>query len=294
MVSTFERMGGERGRRRTMDDVLDIACSLGLLAALGIALASHATSGAVGAIVSRRVDREEALPVVGRAPMHAVYRALVPVARALVALRISANAVSLFSLGLAVLASIAFALGHFGLGAAIACTAALADAIDGLVARESGTASRLGQVLDTTIDRFVDALLLGGLAVYVRHEVVPLVIVLAAIVGAFMVSYASSIERELGHTASSSQVPMRRAHRMAYLLTGAGLGPIAAYAAGEAHPEMVALPILVAAGAIAVFGNVSAVRRIAGAARATDPVQPAPDSDRRVEHSSSFSQSPQG
>ena len=279
------------GDETDMHDVIDIACSLGLLAALVIALVSHATSGAVGAVVARRVDREEALPVVGRAPMHAVYRTLVPLARVLVALRISANAVSLFSLALAALAAVAFALGHFGLGAALACTAALADAIDGLVARESGTAGRLGQVLDTTIDRFVDALLLGGLAVHVRHEVVPLVIVLAAMVGSFMVSYASSIERELGHTAAS-QVPMRRAHRLAYLLTGAGVGPIVAYFGGE---QRAALPILGAAAAIAIFGNLSAVRRIAAAARATDPVRrAAPESDRRVEPASSFSESPQG
>jgi CDP-diacylglycerol--glycerol-3-phosphate 3-phosphatidyltransferase len=255
-----------------MDDVLDIACSLGLLAGLVIALLGHALGSGVSPLVSARVDREHGLPLVGRAPMHAVYRTLVPVARALVAARISANAVSCAALALAVLAAVAFGDGRFGLGAAIACAASLADAIDGLVARESGTQSRFGQVLDTTIDRFVDALFLGGLAVYVRHDVAPLLVVLGALVGSFMVSYASSIERELGHTSSSAS--MRRAHRLAYLLTGAALGPIALRLAGEQRPYAAAVPMLLAASVIAVFGNVSAVRRVLAAARATDPAPP--------------------
>ena len=208
--------------------------------------------------------------------MHAVYRTLVPVARALVAARVSANTVSYLALGLAVLAAVAFGDGRFGVGAALACAASLADAIDGLVAREGGTQSRFGQVLDTTIDRYVDALFLGGLAVHVRHGVVPLLVVLAAIVGSFMVSYASSLERELGQAGKpkGQATPMRRAHRLAYLLTGAALGPFALRFAGEGRPYAEAFPMLVAASVIAVFGNVSAVRRALAAARVSDPAPP--------------------
>lgn len=267
-----------------MGDFADIVCSITLASALAIALGSHAVASAAAGrlLVAKRVDREQGLPVVGRAPMHAVYRSLLPLGRALVAARVSANAVTVCSLVLAAAAAVAFAFGHLGVGAAVASVASLADAVDGMVARESGTQSRLGQILDTTTDRYVDALLLGGLAVHVRHDAALLIVVLGAIVGSFMVSYASSIEREVGHAAAPALVPMRRAHRLAYVLTGAALGPFVELAFGEERPGIGLVPVLIAITAIAVVGNVSAVRRLAAVARASNaPVPSEPDSGPR-------------
>lgn len=267
-----------------MDDSVDIGASIILAGTLAVALSSHAlASAAAGRVLSeKRVEREQGLPVVGKAPMHAVYRALVPVGRALALAGVSANAVTLFSLVVAALAAVAIGMGHLGLGALVACVAALADAVDGIVARESGTASSLGRVLDTTVDRYVDALLLGGLAVHVRHDVVLLIVVLAAIVGSYMVSYASSIERELGLPDSSSAIPMRRAHRLAYVLVGAALGPLVARLVGAEHPDVGLVPIFVAVSAIAVVGNISAVRRLIVSARASSaaPADSGPDVER--------------
>ena len=42
--------------------------------------------------------------------------------------------------------------------------ASLADALDGIIARETKTAGRYGQILDTTVDRYVEGLLVGGIA----------------------------------------------------------------------------------------------------------------------------------
>lgn len=266
-----------------MNDSVDIGASIVIFATLAVALSSHAiASAAAGRILAdKRVEREQGLPVLGKAPMHAVYRALVPIGRALAVLGVSANSVTVLSLGVAALAAIAIAMGHLGVGALIACVAALADAVDGIVARESRTSSSLGRVLDTTVDRYVDALLLGGLAVHVRHDVVLLVVVLAAIVASFMVSYASSIERELGVPDSGSAIPMRRAHRLAYVLVGAALGPLAARVAGAEHPGAGLVPIFIAVSAIALFGNLSAVRRLVVSARISTvapAAPPAPDS----------------
>lgn len=263
-----------------MDDSVDIGSSIVLATTLAVALSSHAIASAAAgrALSAKRVDREQGLPILGKAPMHAVYRALVPIGRGLALLGISANAVTVFSLVVAALAAVAIGLGHLGVGALVACVAALADAVDGIVAREGGTASSLGRVLDTTVDRYVDALLLGGLAVHVRHDVVLLVVVLAAIVGSFMVSYASSIERELGAPDSSSGIPMRRAHRLAYVLLGAALGPLVGRLAGGDYPAAGLAPIVVAVSAIAVIGNYSAVRRLIASARVASVAPPAPDS----------------
>jgi CDP-diacylglycerol---glycerol-3-phosphate 3-phosphatidyltransferase len=208
--------------------------------------------------------------------MHAVYRALLPLGRLLVSMRISASAVTATSLALAIAAAFAFAQGRLGVGAVIASVACLADAVDGIVARESGTTSVAGQILDTTVDRYVDAVLLGGLAMHVRHDAVLLLLVLSALVGSFMVSYASSLERELHRpTAGRSLIPMRRPHRLAYLLAGAALGPFAARVAGPDSRVGGLVPVMIAAFLIAVVGNVSAIRRLAAVAR-TNPDQPSP------------------
>jgi CDP-diacylglycerol--glycerol-3-phosphate 3-phosphatidyltransferase len=226
-------------------------------------------------LTEERVEREEALPFLGRTPMHAVYGALRPLASACVALGVSANAVTLASLGLAILAATAFATGHFGVGAGFACAGALADAVDGLVARLAGTVSPYGKVLDTTVDRFVDAILLGGIAIYVRHDVVLLVLVLGAIVASSMVSYASAVLRELG--LSDRGAPMRRSHRLACLLAGATLTPLAQHLAAEGPLPLRLAPVLLSIAAIAVLGNASAVRRLLGTVP-TVPTAPAPTS----------------
>ena len=251
--------------------MVDLAGSITVLAALTVALGSHAIASMLAGRVwvSERVEREAALPLVGRTPMHAVYRLLLPIARLVVALGISANAVSVASLILAIGAAVSFGFGHFGLGAAIAVVASLADSVDGLVARLSGTASTFGKVLDTTIDRYVDVLLLGGIAVYRHDSVGWLVLSLAAIAGSFMVSYASSIEREVG--APSSHAPMRRAHRLAYLLVAATLQPF------SEELGFGLAPILVAVSAIAIVGNVSAVRRLFVAAEVRPRAPSHPD-----------------
>jgi len=252
---------------------VDVASSMILASALTLALGTYVVSSVAAGrpLLEDLVQREAALPLVGRTPMHAVYRALVPLGRGLASLGVSANAVSIASLFIAVIAAVAFATGHFGLAAAIACVASLADGLDGLLARITNTKSRFGQVLDTTIDRFVDALFLGGIAVHVRENVALLVLTLAAIVGSFMVSYASSVERELGVTGAPAS--MRRAHRLVYLLGAAAISPLVGHAFGEVEAARL-VPIVVAVGAIAVLGNVSAVRRLLRAARLSTEVAP--------------------
>ncbi len=221
----------------------------------------------VGVRTFERVDREAPLAIVGKAPMEAVYSALEPLARWLGMLGLTPNAITLSSLGLAALAALSFALGHFGVGANFACAAALADVVDGLVARQTRSASRFGQILDTTVDRYVEALMLGGMAIYLHEEVWMLLLVLGAMVGGFMVSYASSLMRELGVT--DLRAPMRRAERLTFLIAGTTLVPLVASMAPNVAPALQLAPLLAALFAIAAVGNITAVRRLIAAARAS-------------------------
>ncbi|HVH43502.1 MAG TPA: CDP-alcohol phosphatidyltransferase family protein [Labilithrix sp.] len=252
---------------------IDLAASVALYGILASAVLAFAiASFAWGRRGHERLVRERGLPLLGKVPMEAVYAAILPVGRGLARIGVSANAVSLASLAIAGSAGVLFAMGHFGAGTAAAVVATLADALDGIVARESRTSNRFGQVLDTTIDRYVDALLIGGIAVFVRSSVPLLCLTLGALVGAFMVSYASSVLREL--KADDSRAPMRRIHRVVYLLLAASLVPFVELAFPVAPLALRLAPVVVALGAIAIVGNVSAIVRLLQAARIPEPASP--------------------
>lgn len=260
-----------------MEDVntnIDLACAIALWGILASALVAFAIASlAWGRRGHERLAREQGLPLLGKVPMEAVYAAIFPVGRGLARIGVSANAVTITALAIAAAAGVLFGMGHFGAGAAVAVVATLADALDGIVARETRTSNRFGQVLDTTIDRYVDALLFGGIAIYVREDVWLLGVTIAALVGGFMVSYASSVLREL--KVDDSGAPMRRAHRVAYLLTAAALVPFADVAFPHAPLALRIAPVVLALAAIAVVGNVSAVSRLLRTARVPD-AKPAP------------------
>lgn len=254
-----------------MAGTYDLAASLGLFGALTLALGAHLVASIARGrpLVASRVEREAGLPLVGKAPMHAVYRAMEPLGRGLARLGLSANAITVASAVIAFAAAVAFATGHFGVAAAVAAVASLADGLDGFVARFTHTQSRFGQVLDTTVDRYVDALFLGGIALYVHEDVVLLGMTLVAIVGSFMVSYASSVERELGVCGAAA--PMRRAHRLVFLLLASAVAPVV----GRVFGAALELPIVFAAvTAIGLVGNFSAVRRLLRAAAPPAPEPP--------------------
>jgi CDP-diacylglycerol--glycerol-3-phosphate 3-phosphatidyltransferase len=80
---------------------------------------------------------------------------------------------------------------------------ALFDVLDGTVARRSGTSSRFGAFLDSSLDRLSDGAVMGGLATFYalnsEHRSVPMLVVcLAGLIGAFMTSYTRARAEALG------------------------------------------------------------------------------------------------
>ena len=90
-----------------------------------------------------------------------------PVARLLLRLGISPDAVTIVgTLGVCAGALVFFPGGHF-LAGVLVCTAfVFSDLIDGHMARLSGSTSKWGAFLDSTLDRFGDAAIFAGLALY--------------------------------------------------------------------------------------------------------------------------------
>ncbi len=191
-----------------------------------------------------------------------VIRVLDEVSAGLVALGVSANVITSVSIALGAAAGVLLSLGYFGLAGLVMVVASLGDALDGLVARRSGTVSVAGALLDASGDRYQEFFFLGGLAIYFRGFAPALAAALLALSGSFMVSYSSAKAEALGVPVPPGV--MRRAERAVCLCLGTTLtAPWAWLASRSGLPAWTAtLPILVAISLIAVIANASAVRRL--------------------------------
>jgi CDP-diacylglycerol--glycerol-3-phosphate 3-phosphatidyltransferase len=184
--------------------------------------------------------------------------ATAPVARRLVRDRVSANIVTGAAVVYGAAGGMAFAAGHFGIGAWFAACSALCDALDGVVARLSGTASSAGEALDTSVDRYTEFFLLAGLGLYFRTNEWMLALVLLALQGSFMVSYVEI--RAKNAPLVTARRWMGQTDRAALLIVGA---MISAMVAGFGGPRWAVLaPILVALFVDSVGANASAAYRL--------------------------------
>lgn len=82
--------------------------------------------------------------------------------------------------------------GRLQLAGVLLIVAGAFDMLDGAVARATGRVTRFGGVLDSVLDRYAEAFVLGGLLIWiVRTELgaVPVLLCYATIVGSILVSY---------------------------------------------------------------------------------------------------------
>jgi CDP-diacylglycerol--glycerol-3-phosphate 3-phosphatidyltransferase len=97
---------------------------------------------------------------------------------------------------------VAFVLaqGYFVLGGVLITTFALFDAIDGTLARMTKRTSRFGAFLDSTLDRFSEAIIFFGLFLYFLSDghSTELILIYATVVGSLMVSYARARAEGIG------------------------------------------------------------------------------------------------
>ena len=95
-----------------------------------------------------------------------VDRAVKPVGDGLRRTGMSPDHLTVMGLLVAVGAAVAIGLGELRIGLVLVILAALPDLFDGALAKASNTSSQRGAFFDSTIDRFADALLFGGVAWY--------------------------------------------------------------------------------------------------------------------------------
>jgi CDP-diacylglycerol--glycerol-3-phosphate 3-phosphatidyltransferase len=249
--------------------VIDLVGSAMVTGAAVAGVAAYAAFGRRRSLPSPRVQQAGSSVLLGAYVQHATYWAARPVVRALIGASVSANVITLASIPLAAGAAVAFAEEHWGVGALLGGLSYACDALDGLVARATGTASQAGEVLDALCDRICEGLMLAGVAVAWRGSVPLLALALVAALGAQQVTLASA--KTEAFPAARGRVPrglMRRAERAAYIIgaaTAAGalqdlLPPV--HAAASAR-----VPLIGALGLLAILGNASAVHRLASLVR---------------------------
>ena len=145
---------------------------------------------------------------------------LMPIGAALRRTGISADVVTITGIVMAAACSLAIALGQLRLALLLLALTGVPDALDGAVAKASGTASQRGAYFDSVADRFTDALLFGGVGWYLAGKGGHLVMLPFALLGAAMlVSYQRAKADSLGFDARGGI--MERAER--FLVLGVGL-----------------------------------------------------------------------
>jgi CDP-diacylglycerol--glycerol-3-phosphate 3-phosphatidyltransferase len=178
---------------------------------------------------------------------------LAPLARALHRAGVSANAVTLAGLLLSLVAAWLVASGQPALALAVLIVGALADTLDGQIAKAAGGGTKLGAFLDSTFDRVSDAALAGAAVLYGALHADPYLLwfALVALISGSLVPYIRAKAESLGQTASVGLAP--REARMVLLVLG-----LAAWA-GFADSQF----LVMAFAAIALLSTATVIQRIA-------------------------------
>ena len=187
-------------------------------------------------------------------------RVFTPGARLLLRLGLSPSAVTVGgTLGVVVSASWFLGTGRWVAGPFVVAVFLLADGLDGIMARESGGASRFGAFLDSTMDRIADGVVFLALGWWcvTTGDRVGTALTGAVVVCGFVVSYARARAEVEGWDASVG--PFERADRLVVGLAGV-------LAVGLGAPGWV---LWVALGVVVLGSCVTIARRIAAALAAS-------------------------
>jgi CDP-diacylglycerol--glycerol-3-phosphate 3-phosphatidyltransferase len=174
-------------------------------------------------------------------------------------LHITPNQLSLFSIPASLCAAIAVGTGHVGLGGPLLLFAFSLDAWDGALARSLGTASDAGEVVDATLDRYSDVILMLGFLYYFRADLLPWLVASGALIGTVAISYTRAKGESFGVDTRIGF--MQRHERALWLGIATSLSPTLAGLTEEpsSHPTYYAL--VVGLGAVAIGTNITAIRR---------------------------------
>jgi CDP-diacylglycerol--glycerol-3-phosphate 3-phosphatidyltransferase len=124
-----------------------------------------------------------------------------PLGRIVAKTHLTPNTITMIGLVLNTGVAAVIASGNLTLGGILVLLAGGFDALDGAVARVTGQTSTFGGFLDSTIDRYSEAVVFGGLLVYFARGddvLVPVLLIYVTIVGSLMISYTRAKAEQIG------------------------------------------------------------------------------------------------
>jgi CDP-diacylglycerol---glycerol-3-phosphate 3-phosphatidyltransferase len=127
------------------------------------------------------------------------------VGAAVARLGLTANMLTVIGLILNAAVAAVIAANHPRWGGALLLVASAFDMLDGAVARATGTTSKFGGFLDSTLDRYSESVVFLGVLIYILDTSdarTGAILVFLATVGSLMISYARARAEALGWRAS--------------------------------------------------------------------------------------------
>jgi len=186
---------------------------------------------------------------------------VVPLAVALARLGFTPNMLTLIGFGIALVAALLAGLGWWLAAGVISVFGAIFDLFDGAVARATGTASKFGAFLDSTLDRWGEGFLFTGIAAgcFVAGDLPAAVLAVLTLNSSVMVTYTRARAEGLGLKGDVGIAP--RPERVAVLGAGLVLCGLSG-GLGAAIPWLqVALGLLLVLTTVTVFQRILHVRR---------------------------------
>ncbi|MEZ4440626.1 MAG: CDP-alcohol phosphatidyltransferase family protein [Polyangiaceae bacterium] len=168
-------------------------------------------------------------------------------------------AITTLSVLLAIGAAVVASAGAFALAGFLYFASGLCDVLDGRLAREQGSASSQGAILDSVLDRYSDGAIFLGLAWFYRDSWV-LLIALIALVGSLLVPYVRARAEGLKVTASVGL--MARAERVVVLGSALVLSPLFSRLVGLPESWPPHLLTVIALGFIAAATQITSLHRL--------------------------------
>ncbi len=158
------------------------------------------------------------------------------------------NMLTIIGLLLNVVVAAVLARGHLFVGGIVVIAAGLFDLLDGAMARVTDQTTPFGAFFDSTLDRYSEVILYGGLLIYILDTPDATrgsLLIYATICGSIMVSYARARAEGLGYKLQNGL--LARPERIIILAAGLILGPVW---------------LIYALWFLAIFTNITACQRI--------------------------------
>ncbi len=174
-------------------------------------------------------------------------------------LKLTPNTLTLCSPFLALISGYLYFKGNFAGAGWVLIGSGILDTLDGRLARLTNQITKEGAYLDSNIDRYSDAIMFGGIALYFRDNLFMLVIMLLTIVGTEITSYAKARGEVNGITTKIGL--MQRSERVILLWVVSVFHPfimivLNKFSITREYPMMIILTIM------AILTNQTAIVRI--------------------------------